>query len=213
MNGKLPVYLGGLVLLVASGFAHAVTVSGTSVDFTFDAQTLRLYGSYSVDGDTLKFDPTDFAASISGRDDLATVAATAPQIVVTPKPGKTLGAVAFNESGSYQFVGAGGVFVTASVTLDGQGTEILKFEKENNDGFDADAWSLEQTFSLSPASSATIKIDNVLIAAVFEDLGFSRITKTAVQIQASTVPVPAAVWLLGSALFGLAGFARESRRT
>src|SRR3569832_2621167 len=44
-------------------FAASVTLSGDSVDFTFDDTLMGLFGQPVLSGDTLSFTPVDFQAS------------------------------------------------------------------------------------------------------------------------------------------------------
>lgn len=107
----------GLAAALLSGSAFAVnivTVSGTNVSFTYDADLLGLYGTPSVSGDSLIFTPTNFfAESVDGAGYDITNATL--NISITANTGYQFSMVSLTERGDYALVGD-----DASVSVGGQ---------------------------------------------------------------------------------------------
>ena len=82
---------------------------------------------------------------------------------------------------------------------------LLEFEIGNLEGWAWDQWE-------DPANQATQKEHIMLDVGVFDLGGVKRVrTFNAVAEGFAVVPVPAAVWLFGSGLLGLVGFAKRKR--
>ena len=83
--------------------------------------------------------------------------------------------------------------------------------------WDNDTWNLiwdaPLVFDLGSGQTMTVDLSDILGASVFTD-GWcdpGDLVQLTVSYTASQVPVPAAVWLLGSGLVGLAGLRRKFR--
>lgn len=102
-----------LFLVAHTASAATVTLSGSSVDFTYDDALVSLFGTPTVLGDTIYFTPADFdvisenGAGISFTNALVNIS-------VAPKAGFDLDSVSLFERGSYLLLGAGMKWVEAS---------------------------------------------------------------------------------------------------
>lgn len=203
------------LLVLGMGSAQAAMLEGDTVWFSFDDSLLGLFGSASVSGDTLSFDPTAFKANAAGPG-IVTVSATTPLITITTKDMWVLDGVELFEQGDYfriesgastTLVGAGGQFIVngSPVAVSAGGlTEYLTVADVINDGLSTTGWTASASAALS-GDSATVKVQNILLAGLTGGLEAAFIEKKLVEIAVDTtfVPIPAAVWLFGSALFGL----------
>jgi len=211
----------GLCLLLLSGVGYAATLVGDNVIFTYDDSTL--YGEASVVGDTIFFQPVDFIAeSLNGGSDTAEAMLNIQ--VQTINAGYWLKDFSLAEFGDYELIGTGasadvsGEFAVSSNTITKSDTvlfdagplTVIGAATEWNTGAMID---LADTAGWGVDTDVDIDITNTLAAATTNSGELSRVQKKlgGVGLTITAVPVPAAVWLFGSGLLGLAGFAR--RRT
>lgn len=202
-----------LVSGIFAGAAQAVSVSGTTVDYTFDDTLLGLFGNWSIAGDKLSFDPTNFAASsVSGF--ALPVHATTPLITVKAKTGFSLQDANLHEQGDYlKITGNTLVTVTGQFILNGSNPPGFSAGDLSTVSLTTNPWEVNASGSLS-GDTGTIKLQNILIAAVLTtDPGLAFIEKKLVDIWVTTaptsVPLPPAAWMLGSALVGLVTVGRR----
>jgi hypothetical protein len=196
--------------------AVMTTLSGSTVSYSFEESLLGLFGIPTLSGDNLFFTPQGFSATGNQIFDIknATI-----NIKVSALNGGTIGAIGLTEKGDYIMKGG-----TSGVELGGQlrVTDLSSLSTEVTDSIEADASFITGTtffpthswtanagvdFSSNNSSTVNITIENILLAfsGDFGDLGF--IEKKAVilgvsSIPFSQVPLPASVWLFGSALIG-----------
>ena len=233
---KLNLFLAAASLALASSGANAalVTVSGATVNFSFDDDFLSpLFGSYSVAGDTLKFSPTTFSVEKDSKG-LAKISATTPLITVSAKSGYALNGLELFEQGDYlriedanksTKVSVLGQFIVNDTPASIQPADLLNVAISADDYFEDDnlnsqttIWNAVNHVSLSSADFATVKIENILVAGVKTDTGLNLafIEKKLMNLSAETisfaapVPVPGAIWLFGSALAGIVVSRRSS---
>lgn len=206
--------------------AAVVTVSGATVDYSFDDALLGLFGNYSIAGDTLSFDPTTFIANATTPGILTTTSATTPTITVTAKSGIKINAVSLFEQGDYYMVNNGGTTLVSaagqfivnnapnSISAGGLGVKQSADDVGAN-GLFTTTWTISKSVSLSDATSAALKLQNILIAGHggAADLQGAFIEKKLVQFSVDTapVPLPPAVWMLGSAIVGLVTVGRRKQ--
>jgi hypothetical protein len=204
--------------------AAVVTVFGDDLSFTYDDSTL--YGSATVVGNNIFFLPTSFTAeSLNGGSDLSNEILTI-QIDVTTE-GFVLTDFSLTELGDYFLEGSGatvsvgGNFTVASGTSAYSDTDSLSAGPLLVQGAYTD-WSVSSTIMLvdtagwASDASVLVTLENILSAETLANGEQAFIEKKigAVGImtnEAPPIPVPAAVWLFGSALFGLAGLRRRSQ--
>src|SRR3569832_2674100 len=87
-------------------FAASVTLSGDSVDFTFDDTLMGLFGHPVLSGDTLSFTPVDFPASSTNGAGY-TLAANTANIQMTAHNGYLFSSIDLAERGDYMLLGGG----------------------------------------------------------------------------------------------------------
>ncbi|QSA98918.1 VPLPA-CTERM sorting domain-containing protein [Methylococcus sp. EFPC2] len=212
-------------LAFAASSASAVTLHGATVDFSFDESLLNgLFGTYSVVGDELSFSPVAFEATAPGTGLPVITQSTTPLITVTAKSGYTLTGANLFEQGGYErwgntagdttVVGAGGNFYVNNLSNPfsaGSLDDVKTWAEAAADTAPTDWWAT-QSAGLDSAESATVKITNVLLAWSSSPADYASINKTLVSIGIDTtaVPVPAAFWLLASALAGLFTIGRRN---
>ncbi len=199
------------------GTASAVTLEGATMWFTFNDSALdSLWGGFSVSGDTLRFDPTTFKIS-NTTNGFGSLDSQTPTITITAKDGFRLTTVGLNEKGSYQIQTFGDVPLhearaSGQFYIDGTPMTIDSGLFSTPTGIST-PWSLGVQGALANAISTNVKIFNVLDANLFAAVGIGRVSiaKSIIEVWgASTpVPLPPAVWMLGSALVGLVTVGRR----
>ena len=97
-----------------SALAVPVTLTGTTVSFTFDSALSGLFGAPTVSGDALFFTPTSYKAQSFNGSGFASASQTF-NITVNANPGYLVSAVNLTEDGDYYNIGAG-----ASVAVGGK---------------------------------------------------------------------------------------------
>ncbi|MBS3964002.1 MAG: PEP-CTERM sorting domain-containing protein [Methylomonas sp.] len=219
---KLTLAAASLVLASTSANATVVTLSGSTVNFSFNsAFLLPIFGTYSVSGDTLSFSPINFIASqqATGFD---WASGTTPLITITAKSGYWLTSVSNFEQGGYQrleqspnstVVGVSGLFsvnnTPVSIAPDAPLTTAISAAAlfSNPSLFQTTPWTSSQSVGLAPfQTSATAKVENLLLAgSMGAPFDKAFIEKKLISVSGFTtpVPVPSAIWLFGSALTGI----------
>jgi len=207
--------------------ANAATIDGDDVRFTYDDSSL--FGTASVVGNTLFFQPTDFRAeSTDGSPAAVPLSETLNITVEVISTGYVMTEFTFAEFGDY-YLSDNSTSVTASGRLQvASQTETcppinfpcLDSEVFNVSGLDTVGattdWSGGTTVNLADTAGwgsdtlVTAQIQNNLSATTLNDGELAWIQKKAggVSLEVSVVPVPAAVWLFGSAL-GMLGWIRR----
>lgn len=218
----------GIILLSqtlsGAAFAASVTLSGTTVDFSFDDSLLGLFGQPSVAGDSLYFTPVNFSAqSMNGAGfDLTHQTAN---VKVTAHDGWDFSNVGLTERGDYLRVGD-----AAKVVVSGQ---IRAFDTLNpmtevtsnilptgafqlTDDFIAKNWEAKAAANLGTMSAANminVTLQNILVAQSpvgTDTLAF--IEKKYAGVNVITTPVPEAdTYAMMLAGLGLIGFVARRR--
>lgn len=214
----------GLLLATAPAMAAIITISGDTVDFTYNTDNIDpLFGSLSVVGDTIFATPVDFKAQSNGG---AIIVSGTGTITITTKTGYSFKNILAGESGIYNTSGTGTVDVNASLRLSDAANPVFGVSETTNLTVDAPFantsgsnmdWSANGGFDLTTAtwdglSSVNLRLTN-LLTATGGTSGLAYVDKSLVGAVGFTVvtvvPVPAAVWLFGSGLIGLIGLARR----
>lgn len=207
--------------------AATVTLSGTDVDFTFDDASL--FGPAIVAGNSLIFQPTNFKAESLDGAGVDTASQTLIIDVVATTPGFDITSLAMVEQGDYVRSG-----VDATVAASGRlgvvstnkicggifacnDAEIFNVAPLNDTGGATIDWSggtsvdLANTAGWGFDSSLQVSFQNNLSATTLNAGEQATIQKKlgGIGLVVNPVPVPAAVWLFGSGLLGLAGIARR----
>jgi hypothetical protein len=210
--------------LTGAAFAASVTLSGTTVDFSFDDTLFGLFGQANVAGDNLYFTPVNFSAeSMNGAGfDLTKQTFN---VKVTAHEGWDFSSLALTERGDYLQVGQG-----AKVVVSGQ---IRAFDTMNplgemtssilptgafqqTDDFITKNWEAKaeaNLASMSAASMINVTLQNILVAQSpigTDTLAF--IEKKYAGLNVITTPVPEAeTYAMMLAGLGLIGFVVRRR--
>jgi hypothetical protein len=220
----------GLSAALLGSPALAVTLTGTTVSYSFDNAELGLFGTASVSGDELVFTPSNFeATSVNG---LPGFAVSTLHVTVSANTGYQLSSFNLTEGGSYSQSGIASVDVTGVFgVLDIEGTtdNYLSAAIQATAAFDGTSpnWTAQAGVTL-PATgwggtddlvgSVSLTISNQLYAYTGIG-GAASIAKEFVNLSAITTeittPVPEAqTYAMMLAGLGLVGFmARRARMT
>jgi hypothetical protein len=218
-----------LALVGFQANAASVTTCGNDVCFTYDDSTE--FGSANVVGNSIFFAPTSFTAeSLNGQGAVST-SSTINVLVESITQGFNLQQFFLQEQGDYFIEGqqasvsAGGQFAATSLTKTCDTGGLFEFacrEEVLLDGGDLDTvgefddWSISAFIDLAQNedwgsdSRVLLTIENRLSATTFNLGEEAFIEKKFAGVGITVIPVPAAVWLLGSAL-GLLGFSRRKQ--
>ena len=221
-----------LLLTFGSSVAHAASVTqcGDTICFTWNDTELSIFGTPSIVGDKIIFDPTTFTANSLNGEGVVTTNATV-NITIDVMEGYAFDSMSLDEAGDYFLWGS-----KSAVSVGGQlrvrddadtllaTGNITASEPFNTFNTPHDLtthnWDAAASVSLAGAewngvTQVVMKIENILSAYTDPtDTGALQafIEKKRISVEVTTViPVPAAVWLFGSGLLGLVGIAR--RRT
>ncbi len=207
-----------------------VHLVGDTVDFYYDKSQsgMAAYGELFVVGNSIFSQPTTFSANAAnGSTESINAFGT---ITIVAQSGYSFDAMHVAQFGDYQLSGSGAtnnvsgtLSVSDSNNASTASTDALFVTGLGiNDG-QTHEWQATAGFDLSTAmwsnvNSIELSLDSLLSAST-STTGESAFTQSKfvgggmVTIETSAVPVPAAVWLFGSGLLGLAGIARRSNRT
>ena len=204
-----------LVLFGSQVNAATVTVYGDDLKFTYDDSTM--YGTAHVVGNNIFWLPTDFKASAT--DGAAQITSETLEVLVeVTTVGYDLSSFGLFEEGDYQLNGVGasasatGSFSVESNTSVNSESVLLDAGPLTTQGSLTD-WEINAL--ISPAwggdTSVTVTLMNDLSASTSAvgETAFVQKKIGAVGVIANPVPVPAAAWLFGSALVGMAGLRRR----
>ena len=230
MNKSILTYATLLLTLLAPISANSAIVhldSGDTVDFWYDdadAGTLA-YGTLEVRGDSIFATPTTFETSaLNGQGE--TLFTNTGSVIVVAKDGYSFTGVDILEGGTYNTTGSGSVNVVSSLqVLDSNNffnyeTSFLNVSDLAAPG--ANTWQASLSYDMTTArwnttNSIELTLNNWLYATSPEDDPTSTavinktLTGSSIGMSISTIPVPAAVWLFGSGLIALVGFARKRK--
>ncbi len=216
--------------------AALVTLCGPNVCYEYDDDPLvnpgiggAAFGTPTLltNSDVLAFTPTAFSAQAQDAGGSDTNVQSFNFTRIYSLTGAELVNLSASESGDYQIINGG----TVSAQLDLEITDLVddfgttgfpesatgggNFSSSTPTGFVPAEWSLDG--SISPAAAfedlandISLMVTNTLQADTTAAGEFARIDKKLFLTVTTIVPVPAAVWLFGSALLGLGGLWRMS---
>lgn len=218
-----------IALLGFQAQAATTTTCGTDVCFTYDDSTL--FGAASVIDNSIFFLPTDFTAeSLNGAGSQITNTTLNIEIEAITE-GFNMTQFLLQEQGDYYLQGngasvsAGGQLGVTSLTSncpDGGLTVCRLTDTFNAGNLDTQnqltGWDATAAINLNDLADwgndtkVIMTIENVLTARSLSQGDEAFIQKKIAGVGITVVPVPAAVWLLGSALGGL-GFMRRRKQS
>ena len=216
------------LLAAAPAQAALVTLSGSTVNYTFDDSLLGLFGTPAISGNTLSFTPNAFKAK-SANGDGYTLTDSTINVIASLKPGYVFSTAGLNEGGDYLLLGGGsnvnvagqlrvfdpaqplGKHVISSITP----TPAMPLDLT---GLPTRNWRAAAGFNLGavPAykSSASLNftIENLLLADTVSSNSLAFIQKKFVSLNVVTAPVPEVKdWALMLAGLGLIGLQMRRR--
>ncbi|ODV01099.1 MAG: hypothetical protein ABT23_09540 [Thiobacillus sp. SCN 63-57] len=197
-------------------FAASVTLSGDSVDFTFDDTLMGLFGQPVLSGDTLSFTPVDFkAASTNGAG--YTLAANTANIQMTAHNGYSFSSIDLAERGDYMLLGGGS---TADVAGQVRVYDVLDPAKDTMTSIAPDAamdqtggnthpWTAAASTEWAGTRTVNVSFQNLLVASTSGSSSLAYVDKKYGGLTATTAavtPVPeaqvSAMMLAGLGLIG-----------
>jgi len=217
-------------LFAAAPNAAIVTLNGTDVSFTYDDSTV--FGTANVVNNSIFFQPTNFIAESLNGAGAVSLRETLIIDVQATSAGYNMSSFLLAEQGDYELTGTGssvsasGRLGVASLTstcglfLPCKDASIFNVANTDLDTIGTlTAWSgstsvdLADTIGWGSDSSVQLSLQNNLLATTLNDGESAMIQKKfgAIGITVNPVPVPAALWLFGSGLVGLAIFAKRKK--
>jgi hypothetical protein len=228
--------------LTPNAQAAMVTLSGRTVDYSFDSALLHaLFGTFAVaaGSDTLQFLPLDWLSQADPNNrygPLVQVPGATPLITITARAGYELVGLGLYERGVYSrtqfdegnwtYAAANGQFIVNN-TLHGVSADDVgehnrfldHIEIVNSTPPELNPWDIESDVVIG-GLLATAQIQNLLRTGIRTGAdGGAFIQTLAIELSAKTraleatpVPLPAAAWLLGSSLIGLLALSRNRTR-
>jgi len=211
-------------LATLSANAALVTLVGTSINYEYDdvanAGALSLFGTPTIIGDDVRFLPPSFRAeSIDGAGtDLVTANFVFSRVYSTN--GGQIQQLKVVEFGDYEITNGDAVSADLLLTA-ASNTNVFDFTSDSAE-FDAagdssgkQTWMMMSLIDPSQAfigasDDMAISIQNTLTATTnaFGETAWIQ-KKLTFAASTSVIPVPAAAWLFGSAIIGLAGIKRR----
>jgi len=223
MNQSVRIFAMGILaatgmLLGSIAGAASVTKCGSDVCFTYDNSTL--FGDANVVGNSIFFLPTAFVAeSLNGAGAISATDTLNVEVEVMTE-GFSLKQFQLLENGDYFLSGrgasvsAGGMFAVTSLTSNCGGIipcreqQLLDAGPLTTQGSFQD-WSIDSVINLADNAEwgsdqkVIMTIENRIAATTLGAGEQAFIQKKFGAVGVTVVPVPAAAWLLGSALGGL----------
>lgn len=204
MTNKFAQVALGAALFGAASFASAATVTFTGLDDADNSAALFDPATSIQNGNTLDFGISEFSATAAA---LAFQQATDTMTLTINAPtGFKITKITYSEGGTGSASSGGVSFAVASVIVNGSAIEPISRAFLGGSG----GWDAETSVSFTTdITSATLSVTNTL--AAFGGGGSAAIAKTFANVSAeiAPIPVPPAVWMLGSAIIGLATVGRR----
>ena len=207
---------------------HAITQCGPSICYTYDPlqAAAAAFGTPTLLGDSMRFVPPNFRAESLNGAGTVTVTATWLFDNVYSTGGGEIGSVLITEAGDFSITGdSGGAPDTVGVNLYTQvannasaevATDLKNFSASGDTFLPPQPWALIST-AINPSTAFTSLANNVAVSiqntlsATTDELGGAAWIQKKFVVEIGTVapvPVPAAVWLFGSA-FGVLSLVRR----
>jgi hypothetical protein len=214
----------GLSLFALSSYAAPVTLVGTTVNYVFDdtQAAIALFGTPTIVGDDVRFLPPAFRAESANGAGIQVATANFIFDRVYSTNNMEIGSLKVVEFGDYKIVNGDSVQADLLLTASSNNnfadyTSDSGFFGANGDSAGLQTWTMSATvdpasaFVYDLADDIAVSIQNTLTATTDQAGELAWIQKKLSFTAVTAVPVPAAVWLFGSALIGLITVGRRKR--
>lgn len=213
--------------LCGAAIAAPVTLSGNTVDFSFDDALLGLYGQAYLSGDALYFTPVDFQARSLNGEGYALANGTL-NIKVTARDGWSFSGMQLVERGDYLLLGTGSTAgVTGLMRVFDEATPLFDLSAGiaassplDLPGMPTRNWQAGATLDLSgwgTVRTVNVTVRNQLLASTAEPASLAQVEKSFVGLapfMAAVTPVPEAqtyaMMLAGLGLVGTMAWRRRA---
>lgn len=213
-----------LAMFALPAQAASVTDCGPTICYTYDNTQVatNLFGTPTLVGDSLVFLPPNFRAESLNGAGTDVVSANFIFDEIFTKSGNDIANFTVYESGDYDLINGDEVGVDILLTvvnladpgfppIPETGTNLTSFTATGDSGGQQE-WDLYNSYNLGDdfelaTNSLQLSLQNTL-TAIADDPNDSAWIQKKLSFTATVVPVPAAVWLFGSAL-GLLGWMRR----
>lgn len=184
--------------------AGATTViNGSLFDVSYDETQFSNSGGFGLSGNVVSHSP-EFPLVVTGtmsRDNVGI-------FDIMPHAGVTLQSVTMNVSGFYEnWPDSTLLNHTGALTVNGNARNADHFLFSS---FTSGSWSTSATVDVLTPGNASVYFFNTL-SAFSSGFGDATVSIDSISFNVTAVPIPAAVWLLGSGLLGLISIARNKR--
>lgn len=207
------------VMLAISGSAQAIpfSISGDTVDFTFDNSLTGLLGAASVSGDILYFNPTNFKAQ--AQNGSSANPSQSFNVQISLKPGFLFDSVDLLERGDYLFYGLGtntanvGGSLNLSSGANTFNATIVPGAPLNLPGFSSKNWVASVNANLVGwGPTVTADLTSMLMATTSGTGNFALVEQKYAGLIIHTTPVPEVeTWAMMLAGLGLVGLQLRRR--
>jgi|PlaIllAssembly_1097288.scaffolds.fasta_scaffold03238_3 hypothetical protein len=217
-------FLGLLCLWTSNAGAVLVTLSGDNVIFAYDDSKLGLFGTPTVIGDTLNFNPTSFEAKSVNGSGFYLTSSTINIEIQTKSSDLFFGNITLVERGDYLMLGSGGIVgvagaLIATNNLDPLGPNVYApiSSSSNLDiiGSPINPWEaiINADLAQNGWNSITATLENILVVNTTLNPSSSFIEKKFEGLNVSVVPIPepSTLLLTCAGLAGLSLFRRKKR--
>jgi|LNFM01.1.fsa_nt_gb hypothetical protein len=207
MNKNMMSAIAGAALLAGTSVgAQAATVTFSNLADGNNAAQFFDIGSTTIAGNSISIGINGFTAN--GANNLTLSALDTFSFLVTAPTGFKITKVTYTESGNGQTTG-GVAMATGSITADGTPKNFLTQLFLPNTGLSD--WSIGGSVDVANKDSIAVSIVNSLFAVAFDPTQIATISKTgaSISVDVAPIPLPPAVWMLGSAIVGLVTVSRR----
>lgn len=198
--------LGAVALAAITFGANAATVTFSNLADGNGAPSFFDIGTTTISGNQITIGINNFKAD--GASQVTVSALDTFSFTVTAPTGFKIAKITYTESGKGETTN-GFAAATGSITADGTPKNFLtQLFIPNTSESD---WSITGSVNIANKDSIAVSIVNSLFAAAFlpTDLAYVEKTGASISVDIAPVPVPPAVWMLGSAIVGLATVGRR----
>jgi len=198
--------LGAVALAAITFGANAATVTFSNLADGNGAPSFFDIGTTTISGNQITIGINNFKAD--GASQVTVSALDTFSFTVTAPTGFKITKITYTESGKGETTN-GFAAATGSITADGTPKNFLtQLFIPNTSESD---WSITGSVNIADKDSIAVSIVNSLFAAAFlpTDLAYVEKTGASISVDIAPVLVPPAVWMLGSAIVGLATVGRR----